>query len=184
MKYEVEQKFRVADAGALEARLTAMQAKIHKPSLQVDIYYAHPCRDFSQTDEALRIRREGDQSWITYKGPKLDKTTKTRHEIDLALPSADEEDGFGSLLEALGFTKVREVRKHRRKVELTWQGQEVDAALDEVEGLGTFIELEILTSQDKMEAAKRCLGELARHLELGQSERRSYLELLLDITRA
>ena len=44
-----------------------------------------PCRDFAQTDEALRIRTVGDTSFVTYKGPKLDATTKTRRELELPL---------------------------------------------------------------------------------------------------
>lgn len=52
MLYEVEQKFLVADMQALEERLIALGAKIEDPQLEVDLYFAHPSRDFSKTDEA------------------------------------------------------------------------------------------------------------------------------------
>ena len=61
MNYEVEQKFRVNDMLAVEHALRRLGAHIEPPQLQVDCYFAHPARDFAKTDEALRIRRVGEQ---------------------------------------------------------------------------------------------------------------------------
>ena len=69
--YEVELKFRVADLPAVEGRLAALGARFAAPVEQVDRYFAHPARDFAQTDEALRLRRVGDEIAITWKGPRL-----------------------------------------------------------------------------------------------------------------
>src|SRR4029079_17138635 len=85
VQFEVEQKHRVDDTGALTDRLAALGVAIGPPAVQVDQYFAHPCRDFASTDEALRIRTTGGASFVTYKGPKVDKTTKTRREIELPL---------------------------------------------------------------------------------------------------
>lgn len=181
MKYEVEQKFPVADLAQVQARLSAIGAEISEPRLEVDLYYAHPARDFAATDEALRIRRVGPSNWITYKGPKVDRTTKTRQEIELEL--APEEAGaraWGGLLEVLGFRPVAEVRKHRRKALVPWQGRRVEASLDDVEHVGTFVELELMARPRDVEAAKACIASLAGHLGLSGSQRRSYLELLLE----
>ena len=87
MPYEVELKFPVADPQSLANKLTAMGATILPAQEEVDLYFAHPSRDFVQTDEALRLRRKGDANCITYKGPKIDATTKTRREIELPLTS-------------------------------------------------------------------------------------------------
>src|SRR6476660_6910682 len=120
MSYEVEQKHRVPDEAEFVARLQERGANLEKPIEQSDQYYAHPCRDFATTDEALRIRVVGDESFVTYKGPKLDKTTKTRREIELPLDPDDHEGSqFASLLAALGFTPVAVVRKRRRAFRLT-----------------------------------------------------------------
>ena len=81
MHIEVEQKFRAAHSPELLARLQRLGATIEEPIEQIDQYFAHPVRDFAQTDEALRIRRVGDLNFVTYKGPKLDSTTKTRREL-------------------------------------------------------------------------------------------------------
>jgi adenylate cyclase class 2 len=181
MLYEVEQKFPVGDMQDLEKRLIALGATIAEAQLEVDLYFAHPMRDFSKTDEALRIRRRGPKNFLTYKGPKIDTTTKTRKELDLILPPEEQSALiWQSLLEALGFTVVREVRKQRRKALVPWQGRQIECSLDQVEQLGSYCELELQTGQIGLEAAKACIAALAAELELKQSERRSYLELLLE----
>jgi adenylate cyclase, class 2 len=178
MLYEVEQKFPVGDLKQLENRLLELGAAIAAPQAEADLYFAHPCRDFRQTDEALRIRRKGKKNYVTYKGPKIDATTKTRKEIDLPiLPGEEMTLNWQALLEAIGFQPVAEVRKNRRKAKIAWLGREVVGSLDQVEGVGSYFELELIAEADGIEAAKSCIGSLAEKLGLHESERRSYLEL-------
>ena len=178
---EVEQKFPVQDVGAVLQRLTSFGCSLAPPELQVDRYFAHPARDFAATDEALRIRSIGPRNWTTYKGPKLDATTKTRREIELPLADGFEAaDAFGELLGALGFKPVADVRKLRRKGVIDCQEHSIEVVLDEVEALGTFVELEIMSRPDDVAAAKTAVTLLAQQLALSASERRSYLELLLE----
>jgi adenylate cyclase class 2 len=180
MHIEVEQKFRAAHSADLLAGLERLGAVFEEPVEQIDQYFAHPARDFAQTDEALRIRRIGDRNFVTYKGPKLDATTKTRRELEL--PLADGAAGaerFAELLTALGFSRVREVRKSRRIANVEWRGHEIEVALDDVDRLGQFVELEIVTDSDGSNAARDLIASLAAELGLKTVERRSYLELLL-----
>jgi adenylate cyclase, class 2 len=178
--YEVEMKFPVADLATVAQRLMGLGASFAGEQSEVDVYFAHPARDFARTDEALRIRRKGPANFITYKGPKIDAVTKTRLEIDLDLPPGEETaQAWTGLLEALGFEVVGEVCKSRRKAHLEWQGHRVEISLDDVERLGTFVELELVVKPEGVEAAKACIASLAEALGLKQSERRSYLELLL-----
>ena len=120
MKYEVEQKHRVSDEAALIARLKQRGGETESAIEQSDQYYAHPCRNFAKSDEALRIRVVGEKSFVTYKGPKLDATTKTRREIELPIsPGKPAAAQFAELLVALGFRPVAAVRKLRRKATLS-----------------------------------------------------------------
>jgi adenylate cyclase class 2 len=181
MHYEVEQKFPVHDLAAIEARLVALGARPGASIQQLDRYFAHPCRDFAQTDEALRIRQVGPRCFVTYKGPKIDPTTKTRREIEL--PLSDAPEGVAQwtvLLEALGFKPVAEVRKSRQLAHLSWQGADVEIALDQVDGVGTFVEFELTADAQGLERAKSQILSLAAELGLAGAERRSYLELLLS----
>ena len=182
MHWEVEQKFRVRDVQAVRSSLAALGVQFHDAILQVDHYFNHPARDFGRTDEALRIRQVGEQNFITYKGPKIDATTKTRRELELQLPSGpDVSSQFAELLSALGFISVTSVSKVRQPGSLSWNGQQVEIALDEVDELGWFVELEVSANDGMLELAKAALASLAERLNLGPSERRSYLELLLSI---
>jgi len=182
MAYEVELKFWVADLGILEARLNGMGTPVGPATTEIDVYFAHPARDFVQTDEAFRIRQRGAENFVTYKGPKLDRTTKTRKEIDLALPEGEAvAKSFTALFESLGFRPVGTVSKLRRKFEIDWEGRRVEGSLDEIGDLGTFAELELVVeTTDQIDAAKTCIGALATELQLSKGERRSYLELLLE----
>lgn len=184
MHVEVELKFPVADFAAVVARLDQMSARWHAPVEQVDLYYAHPVRDFAATDEALRIRRVGARAWITYKGPKLDSQTKTRRELELPLVANSPEgdvsaaDRWHELLAALGFRPAAEVRKLRRACQLEIAGRQIEVACDDVEGLGKFVELETAADSGDLDAARAVLLGVARNFCLTSGERRSYLELL------
>ena len=180
MQLEVEQKFPISDQAPLRQQLLALGCQFQAPLEQADLYFAHPARDFAQTDEALRLRRSGDEACITYKGPKLDATTKTRRELELPIIGEQGYDRYRELLELLGFQPVMEVRKTRTPGTLRWEAADIEIALDDVSGLGTFIELELLSSPENMEAAKAKVDSLASRLGLHSPQRRGYLDLLLE----
>ncbi|MCY3013130.1 MAG: class IV adenylate cyclase [Planctomycetota bacterium] len=184
--YEVELKFPLVNVAAVEKALGRLSATVRPPIDQADLYFAHPSRDFALTDEALRLRREGDAVAITWKGPRLGQEAKTRREIELPLAGIVAAAGaeatlaaWGELLEALGFRRVWEVLKRRRRSEVSWQGSTIEVAIDTVTGLGDFLELEILASAAEIPLALASLQSLAAEIGLGQPERRSYLEMLL-----
>ena len=163
MLYEVENKFPVDDLESMAQRLIAHGARFDEAIEQVDHYFAHPVRDFAQTDEALRIRRIGERNLVTYKGPKIDQATKTRYELELPLATGGElTQQYVQLLRALGFRSVAEVKKRRRCGRFTWQHWPVEATLDEVEGLGRFVELEIRTDADTLRDSTDELDRLGR----------------------
>ena len=180
MSIEVEEKFPVADLAQIEAKLAQMGVVAGESRIEIDLYLRSPARDFSATDEALRIRRIGSTGCLTYKGPKINTTTKTRREIELPLGEEPLRTAtWQELLEALGFRPVAEVHKRRRKAMVPWQGRQIEVSLDNVDEVGTFVELELVTEPADVDAAKRCTALLAKRLDLFHGERRSYLELLL-----
>ncbi len=116
---------------------------------QEDIYFRHPCRDFADSDEALRLRRErrrgrgrgrgrgGGNAILTYKGRRLKAEVKAREEREVMVSDFD---GARAILEGVGFTEGATVRKRRRKFIL---GEGMTVSLDSVEGLGEFVEVEV-----------------------------------------
>ena len=184
--YEVELKFPLSRGAGVEAALVRLAARFRPAIEQADVYFAHPSRDFAQTDEALRLRREGDGVAITWKGPRIGLAAKTRREIELPLAAFPPASGgsatleaWSELLTALGFRRVWEVVKCRRPARVAWQGREVEVAIDTVTGLGDFLELEIVASEEEIPPVLSCLQSLAAELGCGPPERRSYLEMLL-----
>lgn len=181
MNYEVEMKFRVSDATTFRERLDRLGAEEDETKPQQDRYFNHPARDFASTDEALRIRCDGDRNCITYKGPKVDTTTKTREEIEVPIgDGAKPRDQFADILVRLGFREVLTVSKTRQTFTLQRSGLEVEVALDAVDGLGAFVELETQADESTLDAARKMLLELAKELGLAETERRSYLQMLLE----
>lgn len=181
--YEVELKFPLIDAEPVLRELDLCGASETRSVEQSDLYFNHPARDFADSDEALRIRSVGDEHWVTYKGPVVDKQTKTRREIEVSLAGADACRQFAEMLRLLGFRPVREVRKRRRLLELAWQDRRVEVAFDQVAGLGGFLEIETLADESTRSAAVAAILALAARLRLTEPERKSYLALLLEKER-
>jgi adenylate cyclase class 2 len=174
--YEVELKLR-ADHDELEGRLAEIGAEPAGTVTQTDTYYDHPVREFAETDEALRIRRETDEAGsrerVTYKGPLVDDDSKTREELETAVGDGDT---MAAILEAVGFDPAATVRKTRDR----FTHGEYTVTLDSVEGLGEFVEVE--TEAEEIDPAREGAIGLLERLDLDPDAgiRRSYLGLLLE----
>ncbi len=165
---EIEVKARAkADT---EDRIRAIGATMLGTESHVDLYFNSSTRDFRKTDEALRIRIKGDGARLTYKGPKLDCDTKSRLERTVKIDNPSEME---KILVNLGFLPTVIVRKLRTKYSLG----DVILALDDVEGLGLFLEVEAKSESDWLKQKEKVLSILSS-LGLGESIRNSYLELL------
>lgn len=178
---EVELKAALTEAlaGILPDRLAALGFVPGETVRETDLYFNGGDRDFRRTDEALRLRRVSsgreENVLLTYKGPKEDPRSNTRREYET---TAGDPDTLRAILGALGFQPVFTVDKERR----TYLRDGVTACLDQVEGLGSYLELErLLPDSGDRDAAVD--GLLALLEDLGVSRRalehRSYLELLM-----
>ena len=180
--FEVEVKVR-ADHDEVRNRLGEAGAERRGAVVQADTYYDAPHREFAETDEALRIRRErapdaaeGEaDSRVTYKGPLVEEASKTREEFETGV-----EDGetMAAVLDGLGFDPAATVRKERERYAL--DGYVV--TLDAVDGLGEFVEVETEAEEEGVETAREGAYDLLERLGLDPEEqiRTSYLGLLLD----
>ncbi|MFC5973139.1 class IV adenylate cyclase [Halomarina salina] len=192
--YEVEVKLR-ADHAPLRERLDSLDADHERTVEQVDSYYDAPHREFATTDEALRIRRvtqvdggngpddatssrgesenDATEARVTYKGPLVDDASKTRVEHETGV---DDGETLADVLDALGFEPAATVEKRREEYTVG----EVTVVLDDVTGLGEFVEVEL--ESEAIDAARDRCFEVVRRLGLDPDDgiRTSYLELLLD----
>lgn len=181
---EVEVKYRLHDPTRIEARLREWGAALTAEHAEADHYMNAPDRDFATTDEAFRLRRIGEQNFLTYKGPRRDRVSKTRSELEVECPSGDAAaEAFLQLFQYLGYRSTAIVRKRRRIYEWTRGGFAIHACLDDIEKLGRFVELEIVAEDRDYEAARTIVLEVAAELQLGSTETRSYLEMLLAVSK-
>ena len=169
MALEVEVKARV-NGKLIREKLSKINLYPVKKEKQVDVYFHHPCRDFKLTDEAIRVRKSGGKFYLTYKGPKIDLDTKSREEIQLQVKG----DVF-SLLEKLGFVAFEKIVKERE----LYQWEKLNICLDQVEKLGSFVEIEG-KSLDEKGKIFYILNKLG--IPLNSLIRKSYLELKLENT--
>lgn len=166
---EIEIKAYCNDIDHVKVKLSALGAVYIKTERESDRYFNHPAKDFRETDEALRLRTVDNTTILTYKGPKVSKTSKARIEKEVVVQNDEE---TGAILSLLGFRKSGYVIKERDYFTL----DDITICLDKVKGLGSFVELEKKGSD--LENIESDLFKLAEELELNRFERRSYLELL------
>jgi adenylate cyclase class 2 len=171
---EMELKMQVDDLAPIRSRLDALGAMFSRRTAERDIYFNAPDRDLGARDEALRIRYSDAEAVITYKGPKRkDLAFKAREEMATTV-------GEGRVLEEilirLGFFRVAAVEKVREN----YQYRGATISLDEVGGLGPFIEIEVMAEGDYSQAQTR-IDEIQNELGLegGIPLLTSYLEITL-----
>ena len=169
---EVESKYRSPGNEKIEKALLRLGAKKISTQSMEDVYFAHPSRDFGKTDEALRLRKHDAGSELTYKGPRM-KTdnSKAREEVTL---KTDNPLTAQRIVERLGFKGFLIVKKTRSSYVL----DKLRVDVDNVDGLGEYVELEVLTESPERAAS---LLELARkELDLEKLEPRTYLEMIVE----
>jgi len=185
---EIELKASLAGIGteAVAARAAELGFAEESACREEDVYFNGCGRDFRRTDEALRLRTHTEggrtETLVTYKGPKLDERSQTREEREAAV--ADGET-MREIFLRLGFPEVMAVKKSRRSLHGGGKYAGTTLCLDEVDGLGPFLELETLAPDGTDGAEKESIldGMLSLLDELGVPRenlgRRSYLELLM-----
>lgn len=177
---EVEVKYSLGDSAFVRQKLREWMARLVAERKESDDYLNAPDRDFARTDEALRLRRIGESNFLTYKGPRHDRLTKSRLECEVPCPSGDAAaQNFLTLFEHLGYRSVASVRKSREIYEINRGGFTLHICLDDVEQVGKYVELEIVAPEEQYARARDILFAVAVELGLEQTENRSYLEMLL-----
>lgn len=168
---EVESKYRSPSNEKVESALARLGAKKISSTEMEDVYFSHPSRDFGKSDESLRLRKAEGRAELSYKGPRMHtEFAKAREEITVKV---DDALAAQRIVERLGFKEFCLIRKRRNSYLL----DKLRVDVDDVEGLGEFVELEVLTESPEIAAG---LLEVARkELELQKQEPKTYLEMLV-----
>ena len=178
---EVEVKLPIPDPEEIKNRILEAGFKEQRFIEERDTYFDNACGDIRANGAALRVRETKDcrtgkkQAQINYKGKKLDTQTMTRRELETGV-----EDGAvcREILQAIGYSPAEpEVIKVRTML----QKDSVTACLDNVRGLGDFLELEILVErEEKKDAALGQIKDILNSLgyQVSDTVQTSYLSML------
>jgi adenylate cyclase class 2 len=178
---EVERKLRVESAeqeGVADFCLRGGFTALGETE-QTDIYLTLPNRNIYKEDMALRLRTDRiggrEQSFITFKGKGRDASFHDRTEIET---SVGDGEALADILRSLDFSEVLTVRKKRR----SYTKGPITVSLDEVEGLGFFVEVEYAaedTEADKERAVSAIDGLIGEmNIESAMNEPKNYLQLI------
>jgi predicted adenylyl cyclase CyaB len=160
MNIEVEIKIEVKNFEEIKNKVSKI-GKLVKAIKQVDDYYIPSQRDFfahkPQPIEHLRIRTNPDKTVFEYTrtvNMKPDGDYDFAEEYETEISNVAE---FKKTLEFLDFKKVVTIEKQREY----WVCGDIEVALDDVKGAGTFIEAEAKGDfKDEKEAKEACINFL------------------------
>ena len=138
---EIEIKARVRNKDHLLQLISQENIKLSPPIRQHDVVYAVPgVKDNAPGSVWLRLRTENDQKTIfTLKKQHRGSLDSIEHETEIT-----NRDEMEKIISTLGFTLYSNLTKTRQKAKLN----DVEICIDEVQDLGTFIEVEKLTDEN------------------------------------
>lgn len=177
---EVEEKYRLSRQAAED--LVADGALGLGPSVyQADLIYLHGVTSFKELvpgSPVIRIRQLDQAVIVTVKRKLMGGGGFQEAELNLA-PEPAGLAAAQDFLATLGWSLVTEVRKQRR----TGVCDGVTVVLDDVAGLGCFVELElVVTGQAELAAAQARLTAVRQKLGLNPAdqETRKYDEMVAE----
>ena len=162
MSIEIETKLKVDSLDEIRSRLKKAGGQFVGDFTQSDTFFADSGGKMIGSDCGLRIRRqasgETEKIILTYKGPRQKNRFKSREEIEVGVDSFK---AIEQILLALGLEEIMLVEKRRS----LWTLNNCEVCLDELDELGSFVEIEGQSEKDICLAMdKLCLLDLP-HIE-------------------
>lgn len=137
--HEVEIKILDIDRGEIIERLTALGAKKKFEGELHAMYYDSPDHSITSSRGALRLRKEGPTTVLTFKRHVEDREAKVREEKEVVVSDFN---AMRWVLDSAGFTVWLEMRKLRTTYELDGLHFELDKYLDAYDYIPEFLEIE------------------------------------------
>jgi adenylate cyclase class 2 len=177
--HEVEVKYRVADATAAEAGLLARGVILGDAILQDDQAYAPVTWSYGMPRIGVtfaRLRTQNGRHLFTVKRPVTNDLDCREHETVV-----DDRAQMHQAVQLMGVAPTVRIVKRRRTVR--WADAEV--CLDEVDGLGGFLELErLVCAGQNAESVQHDLDAMVRTLGVGVERTLATYDALLLVPAA
>lgn len=149
---EVEVKAKVVNKDILQSKLTDLGIVLGDPIFQKDTIFVpegQSALPVSHGIRVLRIREQGGKFLFTLKYSVTDNLDKVERELEISDPTV-----LSQIILDLGFVHIATVEKMRRKAQIG----ELEICVDEVNGLGVFIEVEKLVDGEDVTGVQDELG--------------------------
>ena len=166
MRKEIEVKAKLNNPEEAESKLKALGCVLSEPIIQHDTIFVDDnygiFDEFQPNKNLLRIREAKGKFILTLKQPKSNELDSIEHESEIADPAEIKE-----ILEHMGLHEVVQVHKVRRKTNYNdWE-----ICLDQIEGLGAYIEIEKIAENLDVEAVQKELFEFLQSLGVKPEDR-------------
>jgi adenylate cyclase class 2 len=142
MKYEIEVKAKIKNLDNIISKLEEIGCVLNQPVAQDDCVYNKKGispKNHSHGTPVLRIREQVGKITFTLKKNRNNELDCIEKEVNVSDKNKLEE-----IIKLLDFEKTVEVHKKRRRGEYN----DYEICLDEVDGLGSFIEVEKMTDEN------------------------------------
>lgn len=156
---EIELKFKIDSVSELVKKLDSLGVLIEKEIEQKDTIYVSDLNNVESVEGSLwlRVRKTNDSIELNLK--KQSERKSESQEIEFEVSDYEKANKF---LEVLGYKKWVEVNKKRKYAKYN----KVNICIDEVERLGSFVELEyLIDNEDKKEYESELL-DIAKELDI------------------
>ncbi len=168
---EIEIRAQINNSQDIEKKIIELGAKLLGKKKQIDEYFGE-INLYKKLGYSflMRVRTEGDQKFITYKGAQL-KKDGVWEEYELAI---DNSEKAIKMFQAMGLERVIVVHKYRKEYRLN----DLTICLDHLESLGEFIEIESLQKKD---INKNVLKDFLQKLNIPEDQiiHQGYVTMLL-----
>lgn len=167
---EIEIQVRIEDSSNL-LKFLESTAEFQYENHQTDIYYTPSHRDFMgirPVNEWLRLRDSNGKHSITYKNWQRNTVGQSIY-CDEYETTVTDLGQLRKIFEVLDFKPIVTVDKIRK----TWRYQDYEIAVDKVEGLGDFVEIEYKSHDSSLspEQITDAMLSFLKNLNVGEIER-------------
>jgi|SRR3989338_68450 len=166
MRKEIEVKAKVDSLDEAERKLAEMGCVLSGALAQHDVVFVEddygPFEVFRPKKNLLRIRESGGEFILTLKRPVANQLDSLEHETKISDPAETKE-----ILNLMGYHEIVAVDKIRRKA--NFNGMEI--CLDQVDGLGTFLEAERIVEDAEAEIVQNELFAFLQKLGVKPEDR-------------
>ena len=146
---ELEKGFVLNDNHLIKEEAIKKGFKLAHEVEETDTYFTDKDKEFVRTRTCLRIRRiDSNYMELTYKAKSSQDTERYgKKEVNIQIKPTDYED-LVTVLSGLGYIKYVEFTKYRKVYSKKDNNVEYNIMLDNIKGIGDFVEFEIITHED------------------------------------